>query len=79
MKDCKNPVACGFCAAHDHESVDCPHKDKSKTDLAAFLSCVNCKAGSIHSHDHAANSSVCNTFREEQAKLKKTLSESSKN
>jgi hypothetical protein len=79
MKECKNTLACGLCAKN-HESVNCPHKLKTKTDLAVFLSCVNCKAVGTHSYDHAANSSICHMFRDEQDKLKKTLSsESSKN
>ena len=78
MKACKNKLACGLCA-QDHESVNCPHKDKAKSDLAAFFECVNCKAEGTHSYDHAANSSICHMFRDEQDKLKKTLSEGSKN
>ena len=78
MKACKNTLACGLCAGN-HETINCPHKLKAKTDLAAFLSCVNCKAAGSQSHAHAANSSVCPKFREEQDRLKKTLSEDSKN
>jgi hypothetical protein len=78
MKECTNAVACGLCA-QNHESVNCPHKLKVATDLAAFLSCVNCKSGGTHNHEHAANSSICPMFREEQDKLKKTLTQSPKN
>jgi len=75
MRECQSKqFSCAVCA-NPHETEKCPHKDKSKNDLAAFLSCVNCKLVGADDITHAANSSVCPAYKLEQSKLKNVLSQ----
>jgi hypothetical protein len=78
-KHCRNNQCCGLCASSDHQSLECPHKDKSPTDKAAFFSCINCKTANKPDFAHPAYSSVCSMYRYEQALLKKSLANESKN
>ena len=78
-RECKNTVSCGLCAAHDHEYINCPHKDKSVNDKAAFYCCINCKNAGESDVSHPAYSSLCKLYKMEQEALKKSLAQSSKN
>lgn len=66
--DPENPRVCGFCAK-DHESKDCPDKNRSHD----RFTCINCSGSGKNCRGHSAFWTKCPTYMEAQAKLKKTI------
>lgn len=66
--DLEKPVVCGYCAK-DHESKDCPDKNKSHVNHV----CINCSGSARKARGHSAFWSECPTYKEAQEKMKKTI------
>ena len=68
-------VYCGYCAADDHQTIDCTHKSNPDK-----LCCVNCKnAGNEHANTHPAYSQSCPVYVARKDSLKASILSRSKN
>jgi hypothetical protein len=62
------PIVCGYCAK-DHESKECPDRDRSHE----RHTCINCSGSGRNCQGHSAFWTECPTYKEAQKKLKKTI------
>ena len=67
---CKKTKQCGYCRSRDHTSIECPIKNSP----LGQHSCCNCESsGKTVYKGHNTMWYRCPTYKEEQAKLKKSI------